>query len=262
MQDLALLQEAALEAGRIAVHFAEKGVESWEKPDDQGPVTEADLAVNTMLKTRLLSARPEYGWLSEESPDDSARLSRERVFILDPLDGTRAFMRGDHAWGHSLAIAEQGQVVAAVVYMPRLDRLYAATLGGGAVLNGVPIQCTTQSSVTAARVLAARPVVAPINWAGPVPDFAVHQRAALAYRMSLVAQGRFDAMITLRPTWEWDVAAGTLIAREAGAIASDRAGRALVFNNPAPKLNGVVAAGPALHGQLLSRLAFAPRVLP
>ena len=254
-QDMALLVAAAREVGEIALRYAAKGAQSWEKPDGQGPVTEADLAVDAALHAALGAARPDYGWLSEERPDDPVRLGHERVFIVDPIDGTRAFMKGDQAWAHSLAVAEGGRVTAAVVFLPAMDKLYAAARGQGATLNGAPIRATATSSLTGARFLAAKPNYAPENWSGPVPDVARHYRPSLAYRLSLVAEGRFDAMMTLRPSWEWDIAAGSLIVEEAGATACDRSGGPLVFNRDRPLLDGVIAASAGLQDQILSRLA-------
>ncbi len=111
---------------------------SWEKAAGAGPVTEADLAVDEMLKDRLLAARPDYGWLSEETDDDPARLAHDHVFIVDPIDGTRAFMAGERTWAHSLAVAHQGQIVAAAIYLPAHDKLYTAAIGDGARLNEQP----------------------------------------------------------------------------------------------------------------------------
>ena len=255
--DLALLSDAARAAGDIARPFFEGDVTVWDKSGGQGPVTEADLAIDAMLTAQLLGARPQYGWLSEETEDDSARLQADTVFIIDPIDGTRAFVEGHSNWSHSLAIAHQGQVVAAAVYVPMRDLLYAATLGGGATLNGVPMT-TTVADETGARVLAAKPNFAEGFWPGGVPPLERHYRSSLAYRLSLVAAGDFDAMLTLRPTWEWDVAAGTLLVSEAGGLATQMDGAAPRFNTPEHCLNGIVAAGPALHGQLLSRLTAQP----
>ena len=253
--DLALLTSAAREVGEIALRYAAKGAQSWEKPDGQGPVTEADLAVDAALHAMLGAARPDYGWLSEERPDDPVRLQHEAVFIVDPIDGTRAFMKGETAWAHSLAVAVNGRVTAAVVFLPVKDNLYAARRGGGATLDGAPIRCSARTTLPGATLLAAKPNYAPENWLGPVPEVERHYRPSLAYRLSLVAEGRFDAMMTLRPSWEWDIAAGSLIAEEAGATASNRTGAPLLFNAPRPLLDGVLAAGAPLHGQILQRLA-------
>ncbi|QPM91591.1 inositol monophosphatase family protein [Pseudooceanicola algae] len=252
--DLALLIEAAREAGDIAMAFTAGNLDFWDKPGDQGPVTEADLAVNDALRKRLTQARPAYGWLSEESPDDPARLAARRVFIIDPIDGTRSFMDGQSAWAHSIAVADQGVVTAGVVFLPVLDRMFAAARGRGATLNGTALTCSARTDPEGATILAAKPSFAAGHWQGAVPGFSRHQRPALAYRLSLVAQGRFDAMLTLRPSWEWDIAAGSLIAEEAGARISDRDGQPLRFNSATALLNGVIAAGPALHGDIAARL--------
>ncbi len=253
--DLPLLIEAARAAGEIARGFFEQGHRSWEKPG-AGPVTEADIAVNDMLAERLRGARPGYGWLSEETPDTPERLEAARAFVIDPLDGTRAFIEGDHNWAHSLAVVDDGEAVAAVVYLPMSDKLYAAARGHGATLNGRRISVSTPDELDGATVLATRSNFEPWFWAGAdVPKVDRQFRSSLAYRMSLVGEGRFDAMLTLRPTWEWDVAAGALIVSEAGGRVSDRLGARLRFNAPSPQVNGVVAAGPVLHQKLLDRLA-------
>ncbi|MFY0681912.1 MAG: 3'(2'),5'-bisphosphate nucleotidase CysQ [Thalassovita sp.] len=257
--DLDLLITAVREAGDIACGYAKTGAKSWDKPGDQGPVTEADLAVNEALHAQLTTARPDYGWLSEESDDTTARLNCKHVFIIDPLDGTRSFIEGAQTWAHSLAIAEDGQVKVAAVFLPLLDRLYTAVEGQGAFLNGAPIQVSDRVELTGASVLAASPNYRAMHWKeGAVPDVKQAYRPSLAYRMSLVAQGRYDAMLTTRDSWEWDIAAGDLITREAGGIVSDTRGAALTFNNPHPKLKGVVAAGASVHGQITERLAGRP----
>jgi len=252
--DLPLLIDAARMAGRVATSFTGKTAQRWDKPGGAGPVTEADLAVNALLLSTLRQARPDYGWLSEETDDNSARLDCARVFIIDPIDGTRSFIEGSNTWAHALAIAEHGVVTAAVIYLPLLDKLYSATAGAGAYLNGAPIRTGTRNALTGASMLAAKPTFAAENWRGPVPDISRAYRPSLAYRLSLVAEGRFDAMLTLRPTWEWDVAAGDLILREAGAQTSDRVGALLQFNNPTPQVNGILAANPVLHRSVVSAL--------
>jgi myo-inositol-1(or 4)-monophosphatase len=209
-----------------------------------------------MLLEQLRGARPGYGWLSEETEDTAARLGAERVFIVDPIDGTRSFIEGSDSWAHSLAVAEGGVVIAAVVYLPMRDKLYAAAAGQGATLNGASIRATARADLEGASILAAKPNYAPENWqGGRVPEVARAFRPSLAYRLSLVAEGRFDAMMTLRPSWEWDIAAGDLILREAGAMTSDRRAGPLRFNNAVPMVDGVLAANPVLHGALHAALA-------
>ncbi len=253
--DLDLLIEAARAAGEIACGFSGADAQRWDKPGGAGPVTEADLAVNAMLGDVLRTARPDYGWLSEETEDDPDRLTRDRVFIIDPIDGTRSFIEGSNTWAHALAIAERGVVTAAVVYLPLRDKLYAASTGQGATLNGSPLSVSTRVELQGASVLAAKPTLKPEHWSTGVPDIKRSHRPSLAYRQSLVAEGRFDAMLTLRPTWEWDIAASDLILREANAVTSDRTGQALIFNNPTPRVNGVVAANKTLHSALINALS-------
>lgn len=255
-RDLDLLIAAAREAGQVAARYVGRALDAREKPDGSGPVTAADLAVNAMLEARLRAARPDYGWLSEESEDDAARLGAARTFIVDPIDGTRSFIEGSTIWAHSLAVAERGVVTAAVIYLPLRDKLYTAAAGCGATLNGTPIHVAGRSDLTGASLLATAPNLLPECWrAGQVPQVTRGFCPSLAYRLGLVAEGRYDAMLTLRPTWEWDIAAGDLILREAGAVISDRRAAALGFNRPLPRLDGVIAANPVLHGALHAALA-------
>jgi len=251
--DLALLIAAAQIAGKIALSHWKASPQVWEKPDGQGPVSAADLEVNEALAQVLRVARPDYGWLSEETPDGAERLSTPAQFILDPIDGTRSFLQGDAAFSHALAVVRDGQVTAGVVYLPAMDKLYAATAQGPATLNGVAIRAAGLAEEP--RVLTSKSTLAPEHWPGGVPDLHRHFRAGMAWRMCLVAEAAFDAMLTLRPSWEWDIAAGALIAARAGAVVSDRHGQALRFNAPDPRSAGVVVASPALHGDFVARLA-------
>lgn len=144
--DLPLLIDAARMAGRVATSFVGPAAARWDKPDDAGPVTEADLAVNDALSSTLRLARPDYGWLSEETEDDGARLTADTVFIVDPIDGTRNFVDGGRTWAISVAVAHKAQVSAAVIYLPRHEKLYAAGVGLGATLNGA-LLTTTRSEM-------------------------------------------------------------------------------------------------------------------
>lgn len=252
--DLELLTDAARACGDIARKYWNKGAKVWDKPGGAGPLTEADLEIDRMLGAELRTARPDYGWLSEETEDGADRLTRERIFIVDPIDGTRAFVGGQKDFAHSIAVADQGRIVAAAVYLPIYERMFSAASCEPARLNGQTITATG-ATLEGANILAARPNFDPEFWPGGVPDVVRHFRPSLAHRLCLVAEGRFDAMLTLRPTWEWDVAAGSLIVERAGGIASDRFRRPPRFNNTFPKLNGMIAAGSDLHGALLARLA-------
>lgn len=249
--DLSLLIEAAHIAGAIALRYWKRDPQVWEKGGDEGPVTEADLAVNEALSDHLRLARPSYGWLSEESADDPARLDCEHVFILDPIDGTRAFIAGEDSFSHSIAVARDGVVTAGVVFLPALDRMFAATLDGAATLNGEPIRCSQIDGTEGATVLTPSVNMQPQHWPGGVPDIKRAFRPSVAYRLSLVAQGRFDGMLTFRNAWEWDIAAGSLIAARAGAVVTDRNNAPVRYNAATPRSNGLLAAAPALHGALM-----------
>ena len=250
--DLALLEDAARAAGEIALGYVGSPGKVHEKAGGLGPVTEADLAVDRMLRQRLTTARPDYGWLSEESEDGAERLGRSRVFIIDPIDGTRAFIAGQSAWSHSLAIAEEGTIVAGVVHLPALGKTYAAARGGGARRNGSPIAASARRGLDGARVLANAANLDARFWPGGVPPVQRMFRPSIAYRLCLVADGTADAMLTFRATWEWDLAAGMLIATEAGARASDGKGAALAFNRRHPAVDGAIVAPPAVHRALVA----------
>lgn len=252
--DLALLSQAARAAGRIAMGFWRQAPRSWDKADGAGPVTEADLAVNEELQALLTGARPDYGWLSEESEADPSRLDARRCFIIDPIDGTRAFIAGQEGFSHSLAVAEGDRIIAAVVFLPVGDRCYTAAADGPALLNGTPI-APSDTGVRGARVLTYRGAAEPGHWRqGRVPGFQREFRPSLAWRLCLAAEGRFDAALSLRAAWEWDIAAGSLIAERAGALATDRFGNRMRFNSPRGIVEGLVVAGPRLHGELLAAL--------
>lgn len=253
-RDVALLTEAAREAGRIALRYWRKDPQVWDKGGEHGPVTEADLAVNDMLKAKLLGARPDYGWLSEETPDNADRLAVDTVFIVDPIDGTRAFVAGEETWAHSLAVAQQGRVTAGVVYLPAMDRIYVASATSAPMKDGEVIRCSGRDRLEGANILTTKANMVPEKWPGGVPEILRSFRASLAYRMCLAAEGRFDGMLTLRDAWEWDIAAGALIAERAGAVVTDQTGVALRFNSPGAQAKGVLALPPGPHAEALARL--------
>lgn len=245
--DLELLLVAARQAGAIALKHFRSDPDTWDKGDGAGPVTEADLEVDTYLRQALTSARPDYGWLSEETEDSADRLARSHVFIVDPIDGTRSFIDGSPTWAVSLAVVRDGQPTAAVVHLPARDLTYAAALGAGATKNGVSICASAISDPNTAQVLSAKVNFREDHWhRDPPPRPNLSYRSSLAYRLSLVAEGRFDAMLTLRRTWEWDVAAGTLIVTEAGGKVHTMEGVPPQFNSPSAALPGILAGAPAL----------------
>lgn len=255
--DLQLLIEAAQAAGNIAKKFWRKDPKTWEKEAGAGPVTEADLAVNDMLEHELRAARPDFGWLSEESVDDPARLTCDACFIIDPIDGTRAFMEGSDGFSHSLAISRGGQITAGVVFLPIRDEIYTATDTGFASRNGVAMTPSPSAPFgPATTVITSAASFAPHQWRLGAPPLVTRKfRSSLAWRLCLVAEGRFDIALSLRPAWEWDIAAGTLIATRAGLISTDREGNPLLFNRAVPQSSGLITAQADLHQTMKDRIA-------
>lgn len=253
MSDLELIREAALAAGQMALDLQAAGLTTRWKPGNS-PVTNGDLAVDALLKDRLLAARPDYGWLSEETADDPARLSRRRLFIVDPIDGTRAYAKKKPWYTICVAVVEDGQPVAGVVHAPALGDTYEAQARGGARLNGTPIHVSGCQDLEACAMLGNAQMFARRDWPKPWPQMRVETRNSVALRMVLVASGAFDACFAPSGKHEWDVAAADLICREAGALVTDHKGRSFTYNRPVPRQPALVCAGPALHRLLLQRV--------
>lgn len=252
IDDLALITEAAHEAGALAVRLKARGLVTSYKPGNS-PVTDADLAVDALLKDRLLGARPDYGWLSEETADNPDRLPQRRVFVVDPIDGTRAFLAGKPWWVISIAIVDQGAASVGAVFAPDLDETYAAAAGQGATLNSAPITSSRTDALEGCGMIGEKAFFAHKAWPTPWPQMRIEARNATAYRFCLVASGAFDGAVVLAPKADWDVAAGDLIAREAGAHVSDHKGRAYAYNRPHPWQASLVCAAPALAPLILER---------
>lgn len=250
MTDLDLILDAALEAGELALRLKTRDL-GVERKADGTPVTKADLSVDAFLRERLLGARPDCAWLSEESVDDPSRLSQRRLFIVDPIDGTRAFIRGRPWWAVCIAIVEDGRPVAGVVHAPECSETYAAAAGAGARLNGDIIRQSGRKSLEGARMLADAALISRPIWPNPWPPMELASRNAVALRVALVAAGAFDATLALSGKGEWDLAAACLVAEEAGAVATDHTGAGFAFNTPAARAPSLVCAGPDLHALIL-----------
>ncbi len=246
--DLALLTEAALAAGRTAMTFFRQDPQVSWKNEGRSPVTEADFAANNILSERLRTARPDYGWLSEESDDDASRLDRETVFVIDPIDGTRAFISGDPVWVVSAAVVHRGRPVAGVLYAPVREELFAAAAHGAALKNGAPITIAAPQPDAAIRIACGKDMLGcfgdgfadRLERASHVPS--------LAYRLAMVADGRLDATLVKPNAHDWDLAAAELILERAGGLLRDGAGAPLAYNRAVvshPTL--FAAAGPLIE---------------
>jgi myo-inositol-1(or 4)-monophosphatase len=252
--DLALIADAAREAGALAMSLRAAGLETEYKLDDSTPVTNADLAADALLKQRLGAARPDYGWLSEETADDPSRLAKRRLFVVDPIDGTRAFMKDRPWWAVSIAVVEDTLPVAGVVFAPQLDETYEATAGGGATLNGAAISASECDTVEGCGMVGDSRMFSHPAWPIPWPEMRIESRNSTAYRMCVVGSGAFDAAIALVAKHDWDLAAADLIAREAGAFVGDHTGRSFRYNGPIPAQRSLVCAAPRLAPLILDRV--------
>lgn len=253
--DLELIRQAALEAGALARRRLEAGEVEVSYKTGGSPVSNADLEVDALLKSRLTAARPDYGWLSEETQDDESRLTARRTFVVDPIDGTQAFIKGRPWWAVSVAVVEDGAPVAAVLHAPAVAELYEAALGSGARLNGEPIRAGDCVELERCAVLADARTLRRPDWPTPWPDeMRIETRNSVAYRMALVAAGAFDAVVALSSKCDWDIAAADLIVREAGALATDHLGGGFSYNQPSVRKRSLICAGPGLHRLILERV--------
>ncbi len=253
--DRELLVDAVRQAGALAkTHYDLNESEIWNKSNNS-PVTDADIAVNTYLLTELMKARPGYGWLSEETKDDGSRRQKKRVFVVDPIDGTRAFIKRRPHFVVSVAIIEDGRSVAGALYNPLTDEAFDAHLGGGAKLNGAAISVTDTVQIENTRMIGYDfKFRAQKIW----PAMTYEARNSMAYRIALVASGQADATIAFTPKCDWDLAAAALIASEAGATITDRDGDRFEFDKDGVVKSGVICAGPRLHPLLLETVLKIP----
>jgi myo-inositol-1(or 4)-monophosphatase len=252
-EDLQLITEAAVEAGELAQRLRARGLTTEYKLGGS-PVTNADLAADALLTTRLREARPDYGWLSEETADDPSRCAARRLFVVDPIDGTRSFLRDRPWWVVSIAVVDGTRPTAGVVFAPQLGETYAATAGGGATLNGAPIHASAATAVAGCGMVGDPKMFAHPAWPQPWPDMRIKARNSTAYRMCLVAAGEFDATLAMAPKHDWDLAAADLIAIEAGAFVGDHLGRPFAYNGPNPRQPSLVCAAPGIAPLILERV--------
>ena len=242
-----MLESRVRAAGKIALKFFGGDYKRWNKAGGS-PVTEADLAIDAFLKDELRRARPGYGWLSEESADDPARLTARRVFVVDPIDGTVAFMKGRPHFTICAAIVEDGRPIAGVVFNPATDECFTAAQTHGASLNGVPIHPSSRTEIAGMKLLGDRNLFA----AWPVAE--IQSFSSIAYRVVLVAAGRHDAMISLTVKRDWDLAAADIILTEAGGRLAGPDGQTLLYNRASAAQGATIAARPDLLAMLLTQL--------
>ena len=239
---------AVREAGALALQMFRGQLASWIK-GASSPVSEADLAVDALLRERLLAIR-DAGWLSEETEDDPARLQRAEVWVVDPIDGTRAYLAGLADWVIAAALVRAGRPLIAALYAPVSDELFLAVAGGGATLNGAPITASTGDQLAGAKFSGAKRRLDSL--AAVEPRIATVPRIpSLALRLARVATGALDGTFAAPNSHDWDLAAADLLVHEAGGLVTSLTGESLIYNRPDPVHGALVAAGRARHEVLL-----------
>jgi myo-inositol-1(or 4)-monophosphatase len=243
MDDLALLLGLLKQAGKVAQGFYRKHPKQWTKPDGS-VVTEGDIAVDAMLKTTIRNARPDDGWLSEETPDTPDRLTKQRLWIADPIDGTRAFSEGHSSWGIGVALIENSQPIVSAIYCPVDDVMFHAVKNAGAFRNGVRLPLADCNNT----VIVPRKAVAALE-AINIPN-QVDSALPMLLRFAAVADGRHAGAIAIGNKQDWDLAAGHLMVTETGGKVTTQLGEPLVYNRREHWQPGLVAAQLKWHDKL------------
>jgi len=252
----AAVRNAARRAGALALPYFREGRQTaarlWYK-GQCSPVTEADIALDTFLKDHLTGLFPEAGWLSEETADDPSRLERRHVWVVDPIDGTRAFASGHPDWAVSIALVKDGLPVLGVLHAPIHDRLYEAVLGGGAWCNEDKLQLPEAAASALPRVAGPKPLVDRFERrTGPVER--LPKVPSLALRLARVAEGSIDVGLVSHNSQDWDIAAADLILREAGGLLTDFAGMPPTYNKPHPRHDEMIAVASRLHPRAIGAM--------
>lgn len=255
-RDATLLKDAVRQAGALALSMSGTDLKNWIK-GASSPVSEADIAVNDLLENRLRSATSDYGWLSEESADDEIRLGRRRVWIVDPIDGTRGYIAGRDDWCVSVALVEDGSPVLAAVFAPALEEFFFAVRGQGTVLNDKRVRATTGTVLDFSRVAGPKPLVERLN--PSAGDIRLHPRiGSLALRLCRVAQGSLDAAFAGGQSHDWDLAAADLIVHEADGNMTALSGDPILYNRRELAHGVLVAAGRDRHASIVAHFRDRP----
>jgi myo-inositol-1(or 4)-monophosphatase len=248
-RDAALLTSAVREAGALALSLFRTELKNWTK-GASSPVSEADIRTNDLLESRLRSATPDYGWLSEESVDDDKRLGKRLTWIVDPIDGTRGYLAGREDWCVSVALVEDATPVLAAVFVPVSDEFFFAVRGQGATLNGVSVAAATGAELDFPRVAGPKPLVERLN--ASTGDTVLHPRiGSLALRLCRVAHGSLDAAFAGGQSRDWDLAAANLIVQEANGNMTALSGDTILYNRREVTHGVLVAAGRDRHARIV-----------
>jgi myo-inositol-1(or 4)-monophosphatase len=251
--ELAVAVEAARSAGAIVKRWYTGDYTVREKANES-PVTEADLEANQCIQTMVRAAFPSDGWLSEETRDSAERLGKRRVWIVDPLDGTKEFIKHIPEFCVCIGLVENGVAILGVSYNPVREELFAGARGHGVTLNGGAVHIGTESNLAAARFLASRSEADRGEWDAFQSTLHIELTGSVAYKLALIAASRGDATFSLTPKNEWDICAGTALITEAGGCMTDRYGQPLRFNQRDTRLPGIIASNPQLHAHIMQLL--------
>ncbi len=249
-RDASLLTASVREAGSLALRLFRTELRNWTK-GASSPVSEADIAVNDLLARRLQEATPHYGWLSEESADDPARLDKQLVWIVDPIDGTRSYLAGQEDWCVSVALVSRGMPLLGAVFVPASDEFFFASRGAGATLNGKAIQAAPGGRLDPARIAGPKPLIDRLG--DTLEEGKIHPRiGSLALKICRAAEGRLDVAFAGGHSRDWDLAAADLIVHEAGGTMTTLTGDVIAYNQPEVKHETLVAAGRERHDRIIA----------
>jgi myo-inositol-1(or 4)-monophosphatase len=260
--DLALAIDATRLAGEVVMRFFGRDLVVEHKSPEQ-PLTEADLAADALLHELLIGARPDYGWLSEESADHPDRLARNRVWIVDPIDGTRSFIAKLPEFAISVGLVEAGVPIAGVVSNPARDEVFYAVRGGGAFVSraggaAVPLQVSGRRIDDQVTMLASRSEIAAGEFDPFRGGWRIEPAGSTAYKLAGVAAGQGEAFVSRGPKSEWDICAGMLLVSESGGRTTDLYGAVPLFNRTDPYVHGILATSGMLHDALLAKIRELP----
>ena len=248
-----LVKESILEAGKLALKWFKKDPEQWEK-DDGSLVSKADIEINDLLNKLLKNKNPEFGWLSEENEDDKSRLNKKITFVVDPLDGTKAFLEGKREFSISIAIVKNGLPISGIIFSPSTGEMFEAEKNKGSWKNNKKIVISKYKKLEKCKMIAFKPMFSHPAWKKPWPKMNVENRNSIAYRMALVASGQYDAMMALNSKNDWDIAAGDLLISESGGIVTLHNNKKIIYNTENIKKPSVIGTNKFIHEKIIKRV--------
>lgn len=247
------IRDSIIKAGKIALKWFKNDPENWEK-EDGSLISKVDIEINNLLGRILRKSNPNFGWLSEESEDDKSRLEKEITFVVDPLDGTKAFLEGKKEFSISIALVKNGEPISGIVYSPSTKEIFESEKNKGSWKNKKRIHTSKFNELSGCKMVAFKPMFSHPSWKNPWPKMSVENRNSVAYRMALVASGEFDAMMALNSKNDWDIAAGDLLITEAGGYVSQHSAKKLRYNNASTKKPSVIGSNKKIYDKIIARV--------